>query len=84
MAACVCICSSRLENFQCFYASEIMSGFILCSEIMLYVYCFMALCIVCQVALWSGSVFIKFLRITLQNARRANLGVKKVRGITHL
>lgn len=28
MAADMCICSGGLENFQCFYASEIMSRFV--------------------------------------------------------
>ena len=38
-AAYVCVCS-RWEYFQCFHASEIMSGFVLCSEQTSCVECF--------------------------------------------
>lgn len=45
------ICSGRYENLQCFYALRNNDGFVLCCEVMWYVYCFMPLSLVCQVEL---------------------------------
>lgn len=77
LAADMCISCGRLENF-CVYTPEMMSGFVLCFQVILFVFCFMRMCIICQADFWPTRVFIKLERITIGKVVKSQLRRKSI------